>query len=247
MNLLDPLPRPRRVVVCGVQLDVHAITLGDLADLQAWVRDHSWNPFDVPPDVATPELLWACVAARGEGWPPAIHTDLAALSTEGSEYLTEWVHVVIGRKNNWERGMSATLAEFGPGDVLAWQDVLSSAYGDPPEHLAHRWMNRLEGEADKYQEPTDWALAIGAFCVDWKVMPWEAERLTLAQFRLFNAIRPDPETKHYVLDRPVRPNACRRDGESLRDARARRKALIAEGHAAVNAWEAARSGAGGPP
>jgi hypothetical protein len=239
--ILEILPRPSSVPLLGVPITVHPITLGDLADLQAWVRDNSWNCFEVPPDVSDPAMLWACVAARAIGWPPPIHTDLARMATGWEEYAAAWCHIAVGRKIGLQPNDSAQLSRTGPRDVLGWQAVLCAVYGESPTHAAHRWLNSLCAASEDGPEhpPPDWALLIGAFCREWKRLPAEVANLTLIEWRTLNALSVEAETGHYRLDRagpPLPPGADR-----MRAKRERRE-LIAEAGRVVDDWERSRSG-----
>jgi hypothetical protein len=237
--ILEILPRPSSVPLLGVPITVHPITLGDLADLQAWVRDNSWNCFEVPPDVSDPAMLWACVAARAIGWPPPIHTDLAQLATGGEAYAAEWFWRVIGRKAGIDRELSDGLAGVAVyRDPLGWHHAVGAAYGEHPDHTAHRWLNYLAGQVPERVEPTDWALAIAAFCREWRVLPRECEALTLIEWRTLNGLSVDKDSGQYRLARPMRPQP---HGEDRAQAKRERRELIQSAADLIDEWERRRA------
>jgi hypothetical protein len=249
-TLLDCFDRPRTVRVhwAGRHRDVRvpALTLRDLCDLQAFLRDRSWDPWAVP-DVDDMALMLACVIVESDCWPPPLWTEVAGLAVGSEEYQDEFTYVAVGRHNGLDRRKSAVLGRIARGDFRTWQRILGAAYGERPEDAASRILNVLDGAPFPSGPPIDWGLAVAELVVGGEgrrgMSFAEAEGLTLPQFRLLRRAYRDKEGRMRLAPSPGTPPAAR-EGETAREAECRRRAILDEARAVL---EARYSGAGGPP
>jgi hypothetical protein len=245
-TLLDCFDRPRTVRVRThnpahpyLTLSVPQLRLRDLADLQAWVRDQSWDPFDAP-DTDDPALFWAMVLHDGQGWPPPLGSTLAALATPAEGYAEEFAHVAFGRHNGLDRDTARRVAGAAMADVVPWQAIVSAAYAIDPADIASRMLNAIDGAIPEDDgPPIDWPLAIAGLVVEHGIGFDAAEDLTIGQFRLMRSLTRDDKgrLRHEPRGVPPRP----RPGEPGKDADRRRKALLERAEAEL---EAQRSGTG---
>ncbi len=242
-TILDAFPRPITVHVRGVPIAVPPLTLGGLADLQAFAREQSWCPWDVPP-VDRPDLLWALVLAESDGWPPELGTPLAGLTVPDGPYADEFCHVAFGRHNGLKREESTAVGIAARLDIFPWQRILAAAYGDHPRDVASRLLNILDGAAPEERgSSTDWGLAVVSLCVEpphYKLH--EIEALSLPQFRLICRARRGTKGRvELAPERGVPPRA--RPGEKSKDAERRRSALVDEAKEFLEAHYATKNGA----
>jgi hypothetical protein len=237
-TLLDAFDRPITVRVRGLDVRVGALTLGALADLQAWVRDHSWDPWDVPDpgDLAT---AMALVVVHADGWPPPVGSTLASLATAAEGYQAELAYVAFGRSNGLSREDAALVGEAAREDVLPWQRILGAAYGERPDLAADRILNGLDGAAPGPDgDGPDWALSIATLVIGdegRRGMSFaEAEALTLPQHRLLCRAHRD-EKGRLRLAAGETPRERPRPGEHWKVAKARRAALLGRATAILEA------------
>lgn len=241
MTILDVFDRPATVRVRGLTIRVPQLTLRDLADLQAWVRDQSWDPFDVP-DVDCPLLFWALVIEEAEGWPPQAGSELATLATPSDEYAAEFAWVAFGRHNGLSREDAAAVAGAARADVVPWQAIQSAAYAVPPGDVASGVLNLIDGAVpEPAGTPIDWRAAIASLVLDHGRAFAEVESWTIGQFRLIRSCSRDDKGRLRVEVPGVGPRP--RPGEAQKDADARRRAILEEATAVLEALYTAQ-GAG---
>jgi len=212
-TILDMIPRPRKVRLLGADWLVPPLTLGDLADLQAWVADQSWDPWDAPETTDEAER-WALIYARSEHWPPTPWTGLAMAATDHTAYLAEWLWVAAGRHNRIDRGQSDLAASLL--SPMEWDAVFAAAHGLSPADVALCRINRLDGWTPP-ETGVDWPLAIVETLDRYQGLdPTTIDRLTLPQWRM---LRGGGTTAAIPLSS--------RPGETVQDATRRRRALLA--------------------
>lgn len=223
MTILDAIPRPRRVTLLGIPWDVPPLTLGDLADLQAWVAANSWDSWDVPPAESEAEH-WALVVAKAEHWPPPAWSKLARQATDHDAFLREFFWVAAGRHSPADRG---TCDRACSGlTAVEWDALFAAAYGTHPMEVAGSRLNALDGEGPEPGE-IDWPLAIAELIGEFPslAMPGAIDRLSLPAWRMLR--RKGKAIAGRIQARP---------GESEKDAIRRRQGLVAAARSRLAEW-----------
>ena len=222
-TILDAIPRPRRVRMLGIPWDVPALTLGDLADLQAWVAAESWDPWEVPP-ADTEAEHWALVIAKAEDWPPAAWSPLARQATDHGAFLREFFWIAAGRHAGIDRDDADRAANgLNPGE---WDALFAAAYAIPPDDSAGARLNALDGEPPGRSE-VDWPAAVAEVLGEFPALalPGALDRMPLPAWRLLR-------NKGNPARGPIQP----RPGETAREAGKRRKEAVAAARIKLAEW-----------
>lgn len=233
MTILDAISRPRRVTLLGFAWDVPPMTLGDLADLQAWVAAESWDPWEVPPADSEAES-WALIVAKSENWPPVAWSPLARQATDHDAFLREFFWVAAGRHNGVSRADSDRACT---GLASAeWDALFAAAYGSHPMEVAGARLNALDGDGPD-SGAIDWPAAVAELIGEFPAlaMPGAIGRLPLPAWRMLR--RKGKAAAGKIQARP---------GEPEKDAIRRRQGLIAAARAKLAEWVTPRPAVDSP-
>jgi hypothetical protein len=233
MSILDAIARPRRVVLLGIPWRVPPLTLGDLADLQAWVAAESWDPWEVPPADSEADH-WAFVVAKSEHWPPPAWSKLARQATDHDAFLREFFWIAAGRHSPADRATSdRACSGLTPTE---WDALFAAAYGSHPMETAGARLNALDGEGPDPGE-IDWPAAIAELIAEFPALavPGAIDRLSLPAWRLLR--RKGKALAGRIQARP---------GESEKDAIRRRQGLVAAARDRLAEWVTPRPAGDSP-
>jgi hypothetical protein len=156
------IPVPRAVQLGGREYVASELTLGDLAELQAWLEEAEPHPLEgLPPAWADPEpetrpARLAAAWERARAWPPRLGTD------RGAELLAS----PGGRAFFLTLCLRRARPDFGPAEALdllrritptEWSALRRVAYAiTPREEL----VAELDDGADAGDGPPDWCRSV---------------------------------------------------------------------------------------
>lgn len=184
MILTDIFPRPKRIEVIGCKAVVPVLCLGDLADLQDWVNENSWNPWDVP-ERDDPCERWALAFAKSEHWPPVAWSALAREATDHAAFVAYFLWMAIGRHNGFDvencMKLQAVMSDY------EFDMIYACAYDIHPNTIAHRHLNRIEGREPPDQAVINWNEDIYRVLQNYPGLdPMSLERMSISFFRFLS-------------------------------------------------------------